>query len=143
MDRLLLVNIRNEIETLDGIADDLKEVIIANDLSLPGLADGITLTGGAGAWAQGVWAEVDAAVAANVVLTGLMVEAVTGIHEIQIGTGAAAAEVGLCSMKVPAVGYYPLRSTRIPSATRIAARTASKAGGAQTCIVHLQARVVT
>lgn len=106
----------------------------------PDMANGVVVTGGAGAWGFGVYAEVIAtnAVNSSSAVYAVVVEAVTGIHQITLASGLAGAEVPFCQFTVVAAGKYIIQGPPVAANLRIAAKTASKAGGAQTVTIYLE-----
>lgn len=123
---------------------DLADSTNLRYLVFPNLAAGVTLTGGK-AYAYGAWAEIVAAagITADTWIYG--VELTEGLaagdqYQVQVGSGAAAAETGLA-----AVPFDSRRASgdnvdlplpvKVLNATRIAARTANAAAGAANTII--------
>lgn len=102
---------------------------------LPSGANEVQMTGGAGAWADGAYTEVIADSGADeIVPFGFYCTAftATSIHQVTMALGAAAAEVDGPVFPVAGVGFVPFKSEKVPANSRIALKTATKAGGAQT-----------
>lgn len=106
-------------------------------------ADGVTVTGAAGAWTWGAWTALAAALPANLgdrQLVAVDVEAASGAgrFEIQIGIGDVGAETNICACRFTATAAVDAgrivipSSIQIPQGSRVAARVRSSAGGAQT-----------
>jgi hypothetical protein len=108
-----------------------------NQVISPSGAAPATLTGGSAGFAQGALSEVlNGTEAGYRVLRGVVISAITGIHEVVVYTGAAGSEVEIARIRVAAVGFYPL-SSEILNETRLCASTGSTAGGGQTCSATL------
>lgn len=141
---MLMIRIKDLIEqmstdfaTLISGETDVATTQLMNTGVLPSGADEKTVTGGAGAWAQGSWVEIASTVgASDIVVREIHVVSATGVHQVELGTGAAASEVALAKRSVSA-GSNPMQTVRIPAGTRLAARTASKAGGAQAVTINV------
>ena len=108
----------------------------AGRTSIPTLANAITGTGAAGAWAYGAYVTLIATgdTTKNFMVVDLMCEAfVAGaIYQIDIATGVAAAEVVRATIHVgPALVRHPVGLGPYPAGTTVRFRVASKAGGAQ------------
>ena len=96
-----------------------------------------TLTGGSAAFEQGTLSEVlDGTEEGYRVLRGVVVSAITGVHEIVAYAGASGDEVEIARIRVASTGFYPL-SSEILTETRLCASTGSTAGGGQTCSATL------
>ena len=108
--------------------------------TLPDGAAAVVLTGGA-AWVYGVWAQIVATVgAADVLLAAVYGENLSAAtdYDVDIGSGAGAAEVHLAAVPiftgVSGVLPFPIL---IAAGTRLAGRTRSLAGGADTIAVKV------
>jgi len=113
----------------------LKDILFARfqskQLVEPSLANEVVVTG-AGAWTYGAYAQLDASTANARQIIGINVVAVTGSHQLEIATGGAGSEVVQATLQIDAVGFYQVSIPDTQSGVRVAARTASKAGGSQT-----------
>lgn len=106
----------------------------------PTLAAGVTITGAAGVRAQGAWVEVVPAttIVADFVVCRVVVQSITGLHQLQIGRGASGSEVSVGTVFVTAAGVYELHTPVVAANSRVAMRTASEAGGAETLVARVQ-----
>ncbi|MAG68184.1 MAG: hypothetical protein CMK74_20300 [Pseudomonadales bacterium] len=124
----------------DWVHDDRRK----GSKVLPSLADEKVATGAAGAWAYGVYTEVVADSGAVLVeVDGIEVISIAGDHQVELAVGAAGSEVGAGVISAIAVGYHPVKSGLFPKNSRIAVRTASKAGGGQTVGIKVHYREVS
>lgn len=99
----------------------------------PSLSNEVVVTGAAGAWTKGNWQQLLPDVGVNdFIVTGIHVAAVTGIHQVNLGIGAGGSEETIARLVVTGTGMHRITPVRIPGSSRVAALTASKAGGAQT-----------
>lgn len=119
------------------ILTKLKDILFARfqskQLVEPSLANEVVVTGAAGAWVYGNYAELDASTATARQIVGINVVAISaGSHQVDIATGQAGSEVVQATLQIDAVGYYTVSIPDTQSGVRVAARTASKAGSAQT-----------
>jgi hypothetical protein len=113
-------------------------MLLTSQKVLPNLANEIAVTGAAGAWVKGSYAQVAADIGSSrILIKGVQVVSITGSHQIEIAYGAAASEVVLGSIQADAVGFYNFASPIVPINSRIAARTATKAGTSQACAIKL------
>lgn len=123
--------VRSILTAVEELEDNLGSG--ADSKVLPDYANEKVMTGGAGVWGEGSYTEIAADVgSADVYLRGFVCTAVTGLHQMTIATGAAASEVDGAKLAVATTGYYPISSVAIPANSRLAAKTASKAGTSQT-----------
>lgn len=100
---------------------------------LPSAANEKQATGGAGAWAYGSYTEIAPSIGLKAALvTGIHVTNLAGIHHVDLAVGAAASEVVIARIPVTASGRINIKPVKIPAASRLAVRTATKGGGAQT-----------
>lgn len=99
----------------------------------PSLGNAVSIAGAAGVWAQGAWVEIvpAAGIAAGYTVRSVTVEAIAGVHQLELGRGGAGAEVGIGSLRVAGTGRFTLTTPLVAGGSRLAARTASLAGGAQ------------
>jgi hypothetical protein len=98
----------------------------------PSAASGVTVTGGTPAWTFGDWEELNASMSATSQLAGLHLQtSALGWFDIEIGVGAAAAEVGFANILVDvanpnnigtALLMLPVPIDAIPSGSRLVAR---------------------
>jgi hypothetical protein len=119
------------------ILTKLKDILFARfqskQLVEPALTNEVVVTGAAGAWTYGSYADLDASTANARQIIGVNVVAISaGSHQIDIATGTAGSEVVQATLQVDAVGFYQVSITDTQKGVRVAARTASKAGSAQT-----------
>lgn len=126
-----------------NLSIDLQNAALAiqsQKYTYPDMANGVVVTGGAGAWGMGVYSELIAtnAVADRFAVYALVVEAVTGVHQVTLGSGLAAAEVAFSQVTITTTGKYIIQGPAVAANLRIAAKTASKAGGAQTITCYLE-----
>lgn len=105
---------------------------------LPDLANEVTVTSAAASWVYGTYAQLVASTTTQVQVLRVHVVSITGNHQIAIATGAAASEVVVAELLANAVGVYDISIPVIDASTRIAAKTASKAVGAQACAIKLE-----
>lgn len=99
----------------------------------PSLAAGVTVTGAPGAWTRGAWTEVvpAATITSKYVVFDVVVESLTGAHQLEFGQGGAGSETSIGNIKVLTSGRFQLHLPNLGANTRLSARTASAAGGAQ------------
>lgn len=104
----------------------------------PDLDDEISLSGAAGAWAEGSYVEIDSGTPTeDIYLEYIEVVSITGLHQITLATGAASSEVDI--LTVPATTTGPIQiSKRVPAGTRLSGKTATKAGGSQACAIKIR-----
>lgn len=157
--RDLIESLTTNLATVDTVSDTIAAAVIVIDTVvdaiainaaprktgvLPSLGNEKTLTGGAGAWAQGSWVEIAASVgASDILVSDIHVVAIAaGLHHVELGIGAAAAEVALCARTV-SVGSNPMTSVRVPAGSRLAARNASKAGGSETLTCNVVYQIIS
>ncbi|KKM05366.1 hypothetical protein LCGC14_1754860 [marine sediment metagenome] len=131
-------------ELLSSLYQNHSESVNIRTLVFPDLAAGVVLTG-AKAYAYGAWVQIVAA-AGVVVDTWISgVELAEGLaggdqYQVQVGSGAGAAEVGLAAIPFDSRNGsggqvdLPL-PIKVLAATRIAARTANAAAGAANTII--------
>lgn len=104
--------------------------------TLPDGAASITLTAQAVAWTYGAWAEIVASVgAADAWLVGVGIEAPSDPaagYDVDIGDGAAGSEVSIAEVPFFTALYNLPFPARILAATRLAGRTRSSTGVADT-----------
>jgi len=101
---------------------------------LPPAAVGVTLTAGGGAWTSGTWGQLRAATGAALVITGVVFgnpSVLNAAYELDLGTGAAAAETVITTIRFSAggtaVGFpshlcLPTPLDNVAASTRLAAR---------------------
>jgi len=110
----------------------------------PTLAGGVLIAGGAGAWALGAFVEVvPAATIASVFdIHGICVEALSGagVSELVLYSGLLGAEVEIGRIRIPAGGTWEqlFQCPQQLANTRISAKFATAAGGAQTVTISLR-----
>ena len=106
----------------------------------PSLAAGVALTGAPGAWTRGAWTEVVPAATittSKYVVYDVVVESITGVHQIEFGQGGAGSEASIGNIKVLTSGRFQLHLPLLGANTRLSARTASAAGGSQQVVVTI------
>lgn len=137
---MLIQMVRRLFNALVG-SEDLRQGVY------PTSADGVaaaavTLTADAVAWTWGAWAQIVAAVgmAAETQIVGFSLENFVGAAsqgEVQIGSGAGAAEVALATCQVVGAVYMLPKPIRVPAATRLAARYRTSTAVADTVDIKL------
>jgi len=109
-------------------------------ITLPDGAAAITLTAAA-AWVFGAWAQIVASVgAAAAWLCGVAIQtpsAPASEYDVDIGQGAAAAEVSIAELPYAAGMIWLPAMVRVPATTRLAGRTRSSSGAADTVAVKV------
>lgn len=123
----------------------LKDLFIANFTSIklvyPNLANSTVITGGAGAWGNGSYAEVIPAstIIKKYVIIGVNIENVSAadIFQLRVSGGLASAETPIANLRFIQAGFYPINSQILTENTRISCRLASAAGGAKTVKVSI------
>ena len=134
-----VASVKNDTTAIYIFSHNTQKYLSSNDGTvdqcsvLPSNANEIQAAGAAGAWAAGAYVEVAAhSGGVALMITGIYVTAVTGIHQVEIAIGALASEVVIAKLAASSVGWHPIPPTRITTAQRISVRTRSKAGGAET-----------
>lgn len=125
-------------QLVDAVLCGLSAADTARQKVLPEDDDAIVVSGAAGAYTDGSYATLVASTAKRLRVVGVHVEAVTGVHNLRLATGAAASEVVFAELIVAETGYFPVHAgPGIASGTRLSAKTNSKAGGAQDVEIRL------
>lgn len=129
--------------TSTNLANDLTNTrlpVAATKTVKPSLANGVVATGGAGVWAEGAYVEVVPAngINAKFGVYAVLVEAITGVHQVTLASGGAGAEVPFCTIALGQAGRHLIQGPLVAANARVAVKTASKAGGAQTVTVYIE-----
>lgn len=98
----------------------------------PSGAAPVTLTGGGGTYVAGSFGQFLANVGTkDIKVIGFYATALSGshIHHVDVGVGAAGAEVAGARGVVSAVGFTPLKSVRIKAGSRLSGRTTCSSSG--------------
>jgi len=112
---------------------------------IPTLANGVTVTGAAGAWVQGAQATIVAAnnIASDFYVDGVFVEATPAagdIGELKLYYGATPTSFAV--VRIASFGYIPLPAkTLIPANSQIVAKLATKAGGSHTADISIHLHI--
>lgn len=140
--------IDSKIDVIDPIIDEIDEHNHSIAKVYPSLSAGVTVTGGAGAWALGAFVEI---IPANVVtlpfdIHFINIEAVSDntTYELIIYKGLAGAEVEVgrtkftrLSVTTANISSQPFMTPLIESNSRISAKVATLNGGADTTVISL------
>lgn len=139
-------------QTAKSIADYAAHAVAPTYACYPSLANDTTLTGPAGAWAYGNYAEIVAAngIAVTYWIAGINLSGFSAqdTFQVEIATGGAGAEVPVAVVKYSAalavedgqIFELPV-PIKVAANTRVAGRTANGGGGSKT--VNCSIRVAT
>lgn len=107
----------------------------------PSLANSVSVTGAAGVWGEGAYVEIIPAnnLAVKYAVYAVVVETLAGVHQLTLASGLAAAEVPFGTIVIAATGKYYFFGPALAANTRVSAKTASKAGGAQAVSIYIEA----